>query len=273
MSENTGAAESIEAVENNEIDADVSTAETVSEESKPEAQEEGQQESDSEDNSEERTFSQKELDEILEKRLARQSRKADRAKEREMSELNGKLEALAAMLQSVDDGDDVDDDNGDLTADDIVNKALEKLKAEQRAEQQASKAKSIFAEAKELNPNFDFDDFNDSVYISPDLADAIIGSDFGAKIVNYFDDKPDEADRLSAMSEKEMLRAFGRLEARFEAESESKAAKVPEKPLKTGAPDPIKPIKGGKNEGKPEFYAGMSDAEYKRVMEAKLKKK
>lgn len=91
------------------------------------------------------------------------------------------------------------------------------------------------------------------------LTMALLESDIGPRMQYFLAKNRDELDRLTAMSPVAMLRAFGRLEAKIEAEIEKPAGKKEEQtpakretePVKIPAkrvqeaPEPITPIVGG----------------------------
>ncbi|NIA67784.1 hypothetical protein HBA54_04200 [Pelagibius litoralis] len=99
----------------------------------------------------------------------------------------------------------------------------------------------------------DFDEvaFADDVMITPEMHNAILGSEHGPKVQYYLGSHPDEAARITRMDAYAQVREIGKLEAKL-------TAKPPKK--STTAPPPPKTLKGG---GKPEKDpAKMTQAEY-----------
>lgn len=132
------------------------------------------------------------------------------------------------------------------TAEDFV-EALTDWKLEQREQkvraqdaqksQQAAMQKRdvLFAEAQKLG-NFDPDEFAENVKITGPMADAILDSDVGAKLVHHLNANPDEAARIANLSPARQAAEIGKLEAKLSTVT----------PKVSKAPPPIDPIGGGK---------------------------
>jgi hypothetical protein len=103
----------------------------------------------------------------------------------------------------------------------------------QQDQQQAARREKLLSEAEELG-DFDRDDFLQSVQISPLMADAILDSDIGAKIVVHLNAHPQEASRISALPPARQAAEIGKLEM--------KLTSAP--PKKSAAPKPIQPLQG-----------------------------
>jgi hypothetical protein len=97
-------------------------------------------------------------------------------------------------------------------------------------------------------------DFNDivsssTVVVSDAIRDAIIESDVGPQILYQIASDDDYAESLTSMSAIRALKEIGRLEAKFEAELETKPKNVAKTVSQSKAPAPISPLKGGKSAG------------------------
>jgi hypothetical protein len=73
-----------------------------------------------------------------------------------------------------------------------------------------------------------------------DLRDAILESDIGPRVQYYFAQNPEEVERFNKMNPAALNRAFGKLEAKIEADAKPKV----EEKAKPKAPEPITPLKG-----------------------------
>jgi hypothetical protein len=97
-------------------------------------------------------------------------------------------------------------------------------------------------------------DFNDivsssTVVVSDAIRDAILESDVGPQILYQIASDDDYAEALTSMPAIKALKEIGRLEAKFEAEQESKPKNVAKTVSQSKAPAPISPLKGGKSAG------------------------
>lgn len=95
----------------------------------------------------------------------------------------------------------------------------------------------------------DFDDMVQSsdVRVSDPVRDAIIESDYGPRILYYLAENTEFAKKLSEMSLVSAVREIGKIEARYERESEASVAKVKPVVGKSKAPAPISPLRGAVN--------------------------
>lgn len=95
----------------------------------------------------------------------------------------------------------------------------------------------------------DFDDVvgKSTAQVPQHIRDEIVKSDVGPELLYHLAKHPDEAQKFASMSVGAGLKAFGRLEARFEAKPESvKVSDVAKAaPEISRAPAPIVPLKGG----------------------------
>jgi hypothetical protein len=110
--------------------------------------------------------------------------------------------------------------------------AEERDRAREEQAQMARREK-LFAEAEELG-DFDREDFFQNVKVSPLMAEAILESDLGAKIVVHLNAHADEAARIANLPPARQAAEIGKLEA--------KLASPP--PKKSAAPKPIQPLQG-----------------------------
>lgn len=106
----------------------------------------------------------------------------------------------------------------------------------QRAQQSAAeKTRKIFSAAEELG-NFDRDEFAEKVRVTDVMADAILDSDVGAKLLVHLNTNPDEAERIANLPPARQAAEIGKLEAKLSTVT----------PKVSKAPPPIDPIGGGK---------------------------
>jgi hypothetical protein len=99
-------------------------------------------------------------------------------------------------------------------------------------------------EAKAELPDFDDMVASSDVVVNNDVRDAILESDVGPKILYHLAENSDLAKRISGLSTNAALREIGKLEARFEAKPEVKQTPV----VRSKAPTPIQPIRGGQGQ-------------------------
>ena len=98
--------------------------------------------------------------------------------------------------------------------------------------------------AKASLPDFDEIVASSDVVVNDDIRDAILESDVGPQILYHLAENDEIAKKIAGLSPKAALREIGKLEARFEAKPE---AEKPAPIVKSKAPAPITPIRGGKN--------------------------
>lgn len=97
-------------------------------------------------------------------------------------------------------------------------------------------------EAKAELPDFDELVAASDVVVNNAVRDAILESDVGPKILYHLAENNDLAKKIAGLSANAALREIGKLEARFEANPETKqTAPV----VRSKAPAPIQPIRGG----------------------------
>lgn len=119
----------------------------------------------------------------------------------------------------------------ELTQRERAHQAQERARLDQ---QQDARRDQLLTEAEKLG-DFDRDDFLQSVQITPVMADAILDSDLGAKIVVHLNAHPQEASRISALPPARQAAEIGKLESKLSSAL----------PKKSAAPRPIQPLQGG----------------------------
>lgn len=132
--------------------------------------------------------------------------------------------------------------------------------AKQRQQQTdyAQRTESLLSEAESLG-DFDRDEFASNVRITPAMAEAILDSDMGAKIVLHLNSHSKEASRIAELSPARQAAEIGKLEAKLSAPVVKKSA----------APKPIEPLSGTSN--KPTgLDDSLSPEEWARVRNAQL---
>lgn len=193
----------------------------------------------------------------MKKRIDRQTRKYYEAKARAdllESQLRGQPEQRKEL-----------DPNQFESNEDYIEALVEKRLQEKEAiKAQQSKADKIgkILKAAEKEGDFDIDDFKE-VKISRMMAEAIVESDVAPKLVKYFHDDPEEAERIAGLSEARQAVEIGKIEDRLSGDTPAKPAK------KSAAPAPIKPISGGKTT-ELSYRPDMSLKEYARLRGSKM---
>ena len=104
------------------------------------------------------------------------------------------------------------------------------------------------AKAKADLPDFDRMVQSSTIVVGDEIRDSILESDVGPQLLYFLASDDDFAKRLTEMPVVKALREIGKLEAKFEAKEakSSKAEKVRETVSSSKAPEPIKPLSGGK---------------------------
>lgn len=97
-------------------------------------------------------------------------------------------------------------------------------------------------EAKAELPDFDDLVASSDVVVNNAVRDAILESDVGPKILYHLAENNDLARKIASLSPNAALREIGKLEARFEVNPETKQTTPP---VRSKAPAPIQPIRGG----------------------------
>jgi len=101
--------------------------------------------------------------------------------------------------------------------------------------------------AKEEMPDFDRIVQSSDVVVSDEIKKAILESDVGPQVLYALASDEDFARKLTEMDSVKALKEIGKLEAKFEAKEEKPKADK-QKAIVSGskAPDPIRPLSGGK---------------------------
>ena len=103
-------------------------------------------------------------------------------------------------------------------------------------------------QAKQEMPDFDQIVQSSDVIVSDEIKKAILESDVGPQVLYALASDEDFARKLTEMDSVKALKEIGKLEAKFEAKEEKppKAEKVKGIVSGSKAPDPIRPLSGGK---------------------------
>lgn len=146
---------------------------------------------------------------------------------------------------------------------------LDKEKQEKTLETWRSRLEKAKAEIE------DYDEVlaSTDVTVSDQVRDAILDSEYGPQILYQLASNEELAEKLGKMSVPAALREIGKMEAKLEKPIEKKEEKLKVEVSK--APDPVKPISGGKVETEPVDSKGevkVDFAQYKALRKAgKLK--
>jgi hypothetical protein len=102
--------------------------------------------------------------------------------------------------------------------------------------------------AKQELPDFDRIVQSSDVIVSDEIKKAILESDVGPQVLYALASDEDFARKLTEMDSVKALKEIGKLEAKFEADGEKKPKAEKQKAIVSGskAPDPIRPLSGGK---------------------------
>jgi hypothetical protein len=121
-------------------------------------------------------------------------------------------------------------------------------KAQEAANKQAESWNQKLEKAKKELPDFDRIVQSSNIEISDEMKKAILESDIGANLLYELASDEEYTQSLVAMDSVKALKELGKLEARLEAKAEKKpkADKVKEIVRSSNAPEPIKPLTGGK---------------------------
>ncbi|CAB5212721.1 hypothetical protein UFOVP192_48 [uncultured Caudovirales phage] len=130
-------------------------------------------------------------------------------------------------------------------------KQRDEQEAQRKAQEAQERLTKAWAEriekAKADLPDFDRWVQSSNIVVSNEIRDAILESDVGPQILYHLATNEDEASALTDMPTAKALRQLGKLEARLEVKVETpKAEKKKESVSSSKAPEPIKPLSGGK---------------------------
>lgn len=120
-----------------------------------------------------------------------------------------------------------------------------KRQAEEAAKQERESTVKAWnerqAKYREENPEYDAKIAGSTVEVAEYIQQAILESEKGPQMLEYFADNPEFAAKLKGMKPTQALREFGKIEAKLEAPKETKATPIAEI---SKAPEPISPLKG-----------------------------
>lgn len=132
-----------------------------------------------------------------------------------------------------------------------ADKRISEMKQQEAQAKEAEQRQKVITEwtskveaAKQSLPDFDDIVASSDVVVNDDIRDAILESDVGPQILYHLAENDEVAKKIAGLSPKQALREIGKLEARFEAKPE---AEKPAPIVRSKAPAPIQPIRGGKN--------------------------
>ncbi len=132
-----------------------------------------------------------------------------------------------------------------------ADKRIADMKREEAQAKEAEQRQKVITQwtskveaAKATLPDFDDIVASSDVVVNDDIRDAILESDVGPQILYHLAENDEVAKKIAGLSPKQALREIGKLEARFEAKPE---AEKPAPIVRSKAPAPIQPIRGGKN--------------------------
>lgn len=148
---------------------------------------------------------------------------------KEKYELKAELEAARRYQQA----QEPSDDEAELDLAQIIEQAVIERENAKAAEQFTKKSESLLEKAATLG-DFDIEDF---IPLPRGAADAVVEID-KPEIVVYLQDNPELIDKLSEMTPYMQAVEIGKLDAKLSA---------PKPVKKSQAPEPIKPVGGGKS--------------------------
>ena len=125
----------------------------------------------------------------------------------------------------------------------------QEIQKKEQAEAQMKQAKTWTDKIKKFEAELhDYDDVLNAstAQVKNVVRDAMMESDYGPKLFYHLAQNEELAEKLMNISDMQALKEIGKLEAKFEAEVEGKTEKKPQM-IKSKAPAPISPIKGGKS--------------------------
>ena len=229
---------------------------------------EPEQEIQSEPKAEEEAKATEKSKDKLEKRFSKVTKRAQEAEERAnaLEQRLREVEAKAnpqtiAQTANADDKPKADQFNdafeyAEALAEWSAEKALkdrdiadQQRKAEEERNKVTESWNKKVSKAKEAIPDFNKVVSNSTVVVSDAIRDAILESDVGPQILYHLASDDDYAESITKMSAIKALKEIGRLEAKYEAEKESKPKKEAKTVATSKAPAPISPLKGGKSAG------------------------
>jgi hypothetical protein len=184
---------------------------------------------------------------------AQREREAREALEQRLAALEGKQPAKAEFVDEKPQPSQFSDafEYAEALAEYTADKRIADMKRQEAEAKEAEQRQKVITqwtskveEAKKSLPDFDDIVASSDVVVNDDIRDAILESDVGPQILYHLAENDEVARKIAGLSPKAALREIGKLEARFEAKPE---AEKPAPIVKSKAPAPITPIRGGKN--------------------------
>lgn len=126
----------------------------------------------------------------------------------------------------------------------------EQRKAQETAqqEQEANEINRRFRErvdaVKASRPDFEEVAFNSQFPMSQPMITAILDSEVGPEVMYYLGSHKAEAERISKLSPIATIRELGKIEAKLASSADP--TPEPKKPIVSAAPEPVRPVSGGK---------------------------
>jgi len=237
------------------VEESTEPTEAVEQSEPEEAEAEAKQEGERKQNPKlERRFSEITKQREEARKEAQQEREARQALEQRLAALEGKQQPTKAEFvdekpqpSQFSDAFEYAEALAEYTAD----KRISEMKQQEAQAKEAEQRQKVITQwtakveaAKQSLPDFDDIVASSDVVVNDDIRDAILESDVGPQILYHLAENDEVAKKIAGLSPKQALREIGKLEARFEAKPES------EKPapiVRSKAPAPIQPIRGGKN--------------------------
>jgi hypothetical protein len=183
-----------------------------------------------------KTFTQKELDEILQKRLAKERSRSERIAKEAYREA---LQAVTQQPRSTVESSEPTRDQFASDAEWIDAKVEFKLEQRDRAaalqKQQAaqqtiaSKTEDLYAKAEKV-AGFDRETF-DELPLTKTIASAVLESEFGPQLMAHLSANPEDAERISKLSDTRQAIELGKLEAKLQAAPKTTKTTPPITPI------------------------------------------
>lgn len=209
-----------------------------------------------ESTAEAKTFTQEELNDIVKKEKARAESRAERRVLKALERI-APQQAPQQQFQAPQDTKPArrEGESDDAYLDRLTDWKLdqrERATHQQRVQEQqmtlSKKTEGLYAEAAK-QPGFDREEF-DALPLTPVIAEALVESDQGAKLMAYMSAHPEEVARIASLSPARQAAEIGKLET-----------KVSASPKTSKAPPPINPV-GSRGGGSASDPASMSVAQW-----------
>lgn len=197
---------------------------------------------------------------------AQREREAREALEQRLAALEGKQQPAKVELDEKPQPSQFSDafEYAEALAEYTADKRIADMKRQEAEAKEAEQRQKVITEwtakvekAKASLPDFDDIVASSDVVVNDDIRDAILESDVGPQILYHLAENDEVAKKIAGLSPKQALREIGKLEARFEAKPE---VEKPAPIVKSKAPAPITPIRGGK--GTPDIPMGSDGVFY-----------